>query len=74
MKGETFFNNWVNSNILYLKDILDKNSTMLFTVLKGKSNWFCEYKTLCSVIKPLCKKYDISNFKYLNIKNEMITQ
>jgi len=43
---------------------------VLSTIIKRKSNWLCEYKTLLSVIKPLCKKYDFTNVKYLNIKNE----
>lgn len=77
IKGETlFFKNWVNSNILYLKDLIDDNGNIktlqvLSTIIKRKSNWLCEYKTLLSVIKPLCKKYNFTNVKYLNIKNEV---
>lgn len=77
IKGETlFFKNWVNSNILYLKDLIDDNGNIktlqvLSTIIKRKSNWLCEYKTLLSVIKPLCKIYNFTNVKYLNIKNEM---
>lgn len=77
IKGEKlFFKNWVNSNILYLKDLIYDNGNIktlqvLSTIMKRKSNWLCEYKTLLSVIKPLCKKYNFTNVKYLNIKNEM---
>lgn len=57
-------------------ELLDDNGNIktlqvLSTIIQRKSNWLCEYKTLLSVIKPLCRKYDFTNVKYLNIKNEM---
>lgn len=66
----------MNKKIYTVIPIIDDNRNikslqLLSSVIKRNSNWLCEYKTLLSAIKPLCKKYDFSNAKYLNIKNEM---
>lgn len=54
--GETLFlKNWVNGNILYLKNLFDDNGNtcmktlqMFHDVIKKRYNWLCEYKTLLS--------------------------
>lgn len=55
--GKTLFlKNWVNGNILYLKNLFDDNgntcmktSQMFYDVIKKMHNWLCKYKTLLSL-------------------------
>lgn len=68
-----FFENWVKSGILFVKDILDNNGKIrtlesLTNVLKDRSNWLCEYKTIISVLKSVLRKYDFANTKFVDKK------
>lgn len=68
-----FFENWVKSGILFVKDILDNNGKIrtlesLTNVLKDRSNWLCEYKTIISVLKSVVRKYDFANTKFVDKK------
>lgn len=68
-----FFENWVKSGILFVKDILDNNGKIrtlesLTNVLKDRSNWLCEYKTIISVLKSVVRKYDFANTNFVDKK------
>ena len=51
------YQNWINSDILYIKDILDNNNTinenMILQKLIQKQNWISEFKTLQTAIPKL---------------------
>ena len=53
-KGKTlFYQNWIQSNIIYVHDILDENGdflspNLLLQKLKSTSNWISEWKQLLS--------------------------
>lgn len=58
-----FFENWVKSGILFVKDILDNNGKIrtlesLTNVLKDRSNW----------LKSVVRKYDFANTKFVDKK------
>lgn len=68
-----FFENWVKSGILFVKDILDdigKNRTLetFKNVLKDKSYWLSEFKSIISVLKSVVRKYDFANTKFVDKK------
>ena len=53
-KGKTlYFEKWVKSGLLYLKDIFNENwllksSEQIIDILNKKSSWICEYKIIYS--------------------------
>lgn len=68
-----FFENWVKSGILFVKDILDDNGKIwilesLINVLKDRFNWLCEYKIIIFVLKLVVRKYDFVNIKFVDKK------
>lgn len=68
-----FFENWVKSGILFVKDILDNNGKIwilesLINVLKDRFNWLCEYKIIIFVLKLVVRKYDFVNIKFVDKK------
>ena len=76
-KGQCLlFNSWINSGILYVKDLFTEKGTYLtpcemLSKLKNKQNWISEYKIIKKTLKPYIKKYsfDFSKCKYINIKD-----
>ena len=74
MKGKSlFYENWIKSGLLYVKDFLDEEGNIddlrsFDKILKNKSNWLCEYKAISSKLKPFVKKKDYPNIKYKNTK------
>ena len=66
-----FFKSWVTCGVLHVKNLFNENGNFKtlkeYTNIENKSNWLCEYKILSSVFKPLCRKYDFSNLKFINI-------
>ena len=66
-----FFQNWVKSNILYVKDIFKDDGTLKTLndhqdILLNKSNLLCEYGVLFRVFKKYTRKFDCSNIDYTN--------
>ena len=66
-KGQSlFFKTWINSGILYLKDMIGDDGKLidkkgLLNILENKSNWLCEYGIIKYTIQPFIKKYNLSN-------------
>ena len=59
LKGKTlYFENWVKSGLLYVKDIFNENgllksSEQIIDILIKKSNWICDYKIIQQVLKNM---------------------
>lgn len=74
-KGNSlFFKNWFTCGILYVNDLLTdegnfKSLADFKDCIKNKSNWLCEFNILSSVFKLLCRKFDFSNCKFINMQN-----
>lgn len=69
-----FFFNRIPCGILYVNNLLNdegnfKSLTDFKDCIKNKSNWKCEFKIVSSVLKPLCRKFDFSNWKFTNMQN-----
>ena len=67
------FKNWIQSGILYIKDIFDEygemhNISYFTNKLKKKNNVFCEYIILKRTIKTFKENFDCSHSQYINIK------
>ena len=68
------FDNWLKSNIRYVKDLYDDDgnfySIMHFSdIIINKSNWLCEYKVLRNIFGQLTTRFDCAKSKYVNIVN-----
>ena len=55
-----YYRNWIESNIIFIKDLFDKNGFFiseenLLIKLKNKQNWMTEYLTLKKIINKLAK-------------------
>ena len=64
------FTNWVQSGILYVKDLLKDNEQFktlqeFSDVLSRKSNWLCEYKILKTVTFRNSLSFDMTCCSYL---------
>ena len=72
-KGQSlFFKTWINSGILYLKDIIGDDGKLIdikdfSNILENKSNWLCEYGIIRYTLQPFIKKYNLSNARSTNI-------
>ena len=60
-KGQSlFFKTWINSGILYLKDIIGDDGKLIdikdfSNILENKSNWLCEYGIIRYTLQPFIK-------------------
>ena len=66
------FRNWLNSGIMYVKDLYDNggnfHSIMHFqNIIVNKSNWLCEYKVLKNVFARFSARFDGTKGQYINI-------
>ena len=74
-KGQSlFFKTWINSGILYLKDMIGDDGKLIdikdfSNILENKSNWQCEYGIMKYTLQPFIKKYNLSNARSTNIHN-----
>ena len=63
-KGQSlFFKTWINSGILYLKDMIGDDGKLkdikdFSTILENKSNWLCEYGIIKYTLQPFIKKFN----------------
>lgn len=73
-KGKTlFFDEWIKSGILYVKDIFKENSKLKSTRdildildrLNIKNNWICEYKIIQKMLKKFEFMSDFSKIPYI---------
>ena len=70
-KGKTlYFENWVKSGLLYVKDIFNENglfksSEPIIGILNKKSSWICEYKIIQEVFKNYERLFDYSKIPYI---------
>ena len=68
-----YFKNWIESGLLYVKDLFSKDGTFIdekdvLIRLKHKSNWISEFFTIKSVFSKLCIISNTSQAQYVNIK------
>ena len=69
-KGKcVFFENWIQSGLRYVIDIVDENGIKpidwFYTNIKCKSNILCEYKIMANIIRKIRNV----NFQYLPFQN-----
>ena len=71
------YKNWINVNIVYVKDLFDENSHFLselsvFNRLIVKRNWIIEYSTIKRLVNKYINKYtfDVKLAKYVQIHND----
>ncbi len=55
-----YIKSWVNSNILYVKELFDEsgvflNENIIVQILVRTDNWMIEYLIVKKCILPLCK-------------------
>ena len=55
-----YYRNWIESNIIFIKDLFDKNGCFIseenvLIKLKNTQNWMTEYLTLKKIINKLAK-------------------
>ena len=67
------FPNWLDVNILYVKDLYDENGMFvtekyIIDLLKNKTNWICEYKVMKKVFKHYNDLFECVRAKYINPK------
>ena len=67
------FPNWLDANILYVKDLYDENGMFvtekyIIDFLKNKTNWICEYKVMKKVFKDYNDLFECVRAKYINPK------
>ncbi len=72
-----YIKSWVNSNILYVKDLFDEsevflNENVIVQRLVRTDNWMIEYLIVKKCILPLCHQFDASVCQYIN--NHKINQ
>ena len=70
-----FFYNWVNSNILYVKDLYNEFGNFrsiddFAVMLRNKTNYLCEYMILKKIFNPLSKKFECRKGQYVNIRHK----
>ena len=73
-KTTLFFQEWVMSNIIYVKDLFDNSGKLLkekeiFDLLTSKRNWIVQYQIIKKVIQRFCRICDVDTTycKYINI-------
>ena len=65
-----YFQNWVESGFIYVKDLLDDEGNWLTSEtvihkLSRTSNWIIEFSTLKKVLNKILKKIDVTICKYI---------
>ncbi len=70
--GLLFISNWIKSGILYVKDLFNKDGTILsekrvIEKIIHKANWFSEYYKIMKIFKKLTTKYDTSLANFVKI-------
>ena len=73
MENHSFYN-WVNSNILYVKDLFNEFGNLrsiddFALMLLNKTNCLCEYMILKKSFNPLPKKFECRKGQYVNIRH-----
>ncbi len=69
-----FLSNWTKSNILYIKDLFDRQGNlitenMVQNILIYKRNWIAEFYKIKKVLKKQIRNFDTSLAKFINIKD-----
>ena len=73
-----FFNNWIDCNFIYIKDLFDKeghfvSEQFVFAKLKRRHNWIAEYAIIKRLVLRLVKKqnFDTNLAQYVNINSSI---
>ena len=69
---------WIESNLLYVKDIVDSNGLKppewFYDNLKCRHNWLCQYKIMKHILSPFNKNVDFTKSLYFNNSSSLRIQ
>ena len=78
-KGKTlFFKEWIESNLLYVKDVVDSNGLKpiewFYDNLRYRNNWLCQYKIMKHIFSSFKRNIDFTKSLYFNNSSSLRIQ